>query len=244
MEPSRNRWLFPSIVGGGVFAAVIWLLASHLRIQPLNTAPVSTPPTAPKIVLVNPAAVDKERAELENLEPLFLPTDHNTSVLDLPPKARREPGSMSFSFSAKALVPETGGGVTLPEPIPVPASLVAAVEVGEKPNPFPELGMTDVTLPTVSKRLGFVQVRQARTGSLALSEDIPPTAEAVFAESDWAPVEYLVAVSAAGVVGDPIVIDRIVESEDVENYFRTFLVKRLRLGARLSPGFYTVAVGP
>ena len=64
---------------------------------------------------------------------------------------------------------------------------------------------------------------------------------------DFAPVEYLVAVSSAGIVGDPILLvgsEGEAMDEKVDTFFRSYLVKTFRLGERLNPGRYRVLVGP
>jgi hypothetical protein len=51
------------------------------------------------------------------------------------------------------------------------------------------------------------------------------------------------AVDAAGLVA-PAAITRRSGFEDVDSYFQNFLVQTLRVGERLSPGFYRISVGP
>jgi hypothetical protein len=65
--------------------------------------------------------------------------------------------------------------------------------------------------------------------------------------SDFVPMEYLVAISSAGVVGEPILMvgtEGEEMDEKVDSFFRTYLVKTFRLGLRLNPGRYRVLVGP
>jgi len=51
-----------------------------------------------------------------------------------------------------------------------------------------------------------------------------------------------VTVSSAGLVGEPVLTTSS-EGEDVDNFFRDYLVQSYRLGERLRPGTYRVLVG-
>jgi hypothetical protein len=60
-------------------------------------------------------------------------------------------------------------------------------------------------------------------------------------------MEFLILVSNAGIVGEPVLMtgSRWEEvDEEVDAFFRSYLVKTFRLGERLSPGRYRVLVGP
>jgi len=61
--------------------------------------------------------------------------------------------------------------------------------------------------------------------------------------SDYAPLEFLVVISSAGMVGEPVLTTGS-GWDDVDIFFRTYLVKTFRLGERLNPGRYRVLVGP
>jgi hypothetical protein len=50
-------------------------------------------------------------------------------------------------------------------------------------------------------------------------------------------------VSSAGLIGDPILVTGS-GWEEVDTFFRSYLVKTFRLGERLNPGRYRVLVGP
>ena len=241
MNPVAKRWWLPgavgtTLVGLAVFAGVTWI-----RLPDMPGARAGRVP--PAVTLGRIADVDAEERELTDLEPLFLPTRYNMSVLELPAQIRKEPGSMAFVFPPKLTVSESGGGLILPDPISVPAGPLQAVAVGETPNPWPELGRDDVALPTYPKRLAFVEVRHAGTGQVIFSESVEAALEQGGPGGDWAPVEFTVAIDRTGLIGAPAPT-RASTSEQAEEFFRTFLARRFNLGARLSPGFYTVLVGP
>jgi hypothetical protein len=55
-------------------------------------------------------------------------------------------------------------------------------------------------------------------------------------------VEFLVVISSAGLVGEPVMTTGS-EEEDVDSFFRDYLIRSYRLGERLRPGRYRVWVG-
>ncbi len=225
------------------------LLVSFTRTVHLVSPPPTEPTVAvkPGITFVAPTRKVRDDEGLFDLEPLFLPTSHNASVLTLPKKERREPGSMSFTYPAKFAISESGGGIPIESPIALPGKLIEVLNLGEPPNPWPELGREEVDLVSLEHRLGFVEVESAREGQTLISEPIfAEHGEHVPAE-DWAPIEFLISVDAAGLVGPPLstgLTTQASTSEDVELFFRNFLTKQFQLGARLAPGFYTVRIGP
>ncbi len=238
----NRRWLVPTALGLGAAGALFALVTLGVRL-PVIPSPPAAPGGAPAVTLAPPDVRDQERRDLTDLEPLFLPTRHNTSVLALPAQVRREPGSMAFTFPPKLTISDAGGGLPVPEPIALPPSPLHGLGVGEPPNPWPELGRADVPLPAFPQRLAYVEVRRVGTGETVLVESLDRGTEAELPTTDWAPIEYSIAVDPAGVVGAPLVTRR-TTSEEIENYFRTVLLRRLQLGARLAPGFYSVHVGP
>lgn len=56
-------------------------------------------------------------------------------------------------------------------------------------------------------------------------------------------MEFLAVVSSAGLIADPVLVNGS-GWEEVDNFFRSYLVKSFRLGERLNPGRYRVLVGP
>jgi hypothetical protein len=180
---------------------------------------------------------------LTDLDPLFLPTVHNTSVLALPPQVRREPGSMSFAFPPKLSELESKGGVAIAETVVVPARPADVLNLGTPPPRFNEVGRADVYVPPLINRLAFIEIADAKTGRIVLSEAVPPSLDLKPPSAYWVPLGFLVAIDAAGIVGSPVLTSSST-SDDVESFFGDFLVRKFSLGAKLTPGFYTVQIGP
>jgi len=242
LPPSAKRWWLPVAAGTAVFAVGLAIFVTTVKLPAPPPGAANSPPP-PKLVLAQKTEVNRELAMLTDLEPLFLPTSRNTSILELPPQSGREPGSMSFTFAPKLTVSVQGGGVPLPEPVPVVADPISVLRIGAAPNPMPEVGRADVSLPVLPGRAAFIEVRAARSGAMVFSESIPAVLDAKGVTGEWMPLEFMVAVDTAGLIGAPQVT-RSSGVEDVEVFFRNVLTQQLQLGARLAPGFYTVAVGP
>ena len=87
-------WLLGLLVA--VMLSAVVVLLGGLVVKP--KLPAKPPSTPPKIEVAVEAGSDvssamAESAALLGPTPLFLPTIHNSSSVDLPPSARREPGS-------------------------------------------------------------------------------------------------------------------------------------------------------
>lgn len=185
----------------------------------------------------------KQSDHLFDLEPLFLPTEYNASTVQPTRQESREPGRMATSFPPKLPISESSSGIVFPEPFPVPGRLVDVLTLGEPPSPWTEVGRRDVPIPTLSPRAAFIEVTAAKTGQPVLTFEVPTTSETKVPSVDWAPLEFLVAVDSAGLVGAPMITGS-TTTEEVESFFRTFVARTFHLGARLTPGFYTVRIGP
>jgi hypothetical protein len=111
---------------------------------------------------------------------------------------------------------------------------------------FPlEMGRGDAGRRLVA-RLGCVRVVDLGSGrevlSRALEADangggLPPSV------NDWRPMELTGAVSAEGLVGGLVVTDGS-GADEVDDFFREYLSREMRVGDLLPAGFYAFRVGP
>lgn len=232
-----NRWIIPGLAGAGMTGLGLALLLLTVRLPRISVPDAAA--VAPSITF----APAKQNDHLFDLEPLFLPSDYNTSTIQLKRQPGREPGSIAATFPPKWTISESSGGVTFPEPFSPPSTLLGALQYGEPPNPWPEVGRGDVNVPTFKPRLAFLEVADAKTGQPVFSSEIPATEGVAVPSGDWTPLEFIVAVDSSGLVG-PLVITGSTATEEVETFFRTFVARTFHLGARLAPGFYTVRIGP
>jgi len=237
VPPTSKRWLIPSLSGFAVLGVLVTFFVTRVRMEPPSNA---TPlPTQPPLTLVRTQPND----HLFELEPLFLPTPYNTSVLKLPVQSRREPGAMGAIFPPKLMISESSGGVAFPELVTPPAGLIQVLSFGDAPPAWPEIGRADVNITEYSPRLAVIEVLKARNGEPVFSETVDVSGENKVPAADWAPLEFLVAIDSGGLVGAPAITGS-TNSAEVETFFRNFLRRKFHLGSRVGPGFYTVRIGP
>jgi len=118
----------------------------------------------------------------------------------------------------------------------------AVAEVLAKGNdaPYAGFGKTDLSTPPLPRRRGYLEVKTLSNGVLSLEQaltdiDLPSV--------DYAPVDFVVAVASAGLIGDPVMIASSGKDE-IDGKLKDYLVNVYRLGERLAPGRYLVSVGP
>ena len=207
----------------------------------LNAVAPATLSPLVRVVSADAAAPDqvlRERAELLDPTPLFFPTEWNYGQEPLRVTAIKQPGQVFGSFEPKLPLSEQGVALYKGESAPVPEKLSDVLGQGSEAS-FAGMGQIDRQRSTLPIRAGYVEVRDLKNGNLVISQSLsgisPP-------RSDFAPVEFLVTVSSAGLVGEPVLTTSS-EGEDVDNFFRDYLVQSYRLGERLRPGTYRVLVG-
>ena len=181
----------------------------------------------------------RERADLFDPTPLFFPTEWNFGQRPLRESLRRQPGQVFGSFEpiynfAEQNMKPYGIEATMP-----PEKLSDALAQGNE-APFAGFGQIDPSHPVFADRLGFVEVTGFFSPEPIISQALVGIA---IPRSDYAPLQFLLVVSSAGIVGDPVLTSGS-GWEDVDAFFRAYLVRALRLGERLSPGRYRVLVGP
>ena len=201
----------------------------------------------PKVAFVKLAgsgttAVDRElqeRAEYFDPTPLFFPTEHNFGQNQSPESARREPGQVFESFGPKLNYSEKVMAAYGQEAVALPERLADVLAQGNE-APFAGYGRFDAPRTPLAERSAFMEIN-------ALQESKTIVAQALqqlnVPRADFVPMEFLVLVGSAGIIGDPVLL---VGSgwEDVDGFFRDYLVKSFRLGERVNPGRYRVVIGP
>ncbi len=232
----RGRdWFF-----AGIGALVIGLAVMvFFRVPMAPPAPSKPPPPLPAAKTAPKMAAIPERARFSDPTPLFLPTQWNARPNTLPGATVREPGDdyhyePPFSFALNA------ARLTFPARVDVPDKPVDALGLWGAEAPFLGLGQTDLKVEGLSGRDARVEVMTADTGrqvfTQALKDARPPG-------GDWQPMEFLVAIEPAGLVGLPAPASSS-NAVEVAVYFQNYLAKVLRVGERLAPGFYRIKVGP
>ncbi|HEX2852851.1 MAG TPA: hypothetical protein VHO24_06405 [Opitutaceae bacterium] len=224
-------------------ACVAVALVLVLFRAPVAPGGAATPPAiAPVLVRAaegNDVAFDEQKT-LADPTPLFLPTTWNAAPKGLP---RPEPGARFENFGGR-LRSGAGDGelkLSLPPPVSVPVTPADILLMEPPSSPLAGFGRAAVALPVLDSRRAFVEIIAEGTGRVVLRQglaDAKPPGDGV-----WEPMEFLVAVDAAGLVGG-VAVKRRSGVEGVDNYFQGYLAQTLRVGQRLAPGFYRISVGP
>jgi hypothetical protein len=189
----------------------------------------------------------RERTEYFDPTPLFFPTKWNFGQSALRESMRRQPGDVFGSFEAKHTFSEQNIKPYSAEATAAPERLVDVLAQGNE-TPYGGMGQIDMQRPALLERSGFLEVKNLVGGKIVIEQALNGLA---LPHPDFAPLEFLVAVSSTGIVGEPVIVQSISpdaaatgDTEEVDSFFRSYLVKTFRLGERLNPGRYRVLVGP
>lgn len=244
-EVKRRVWVglvFALIVTGG------WWEWTRAR-PPAVTTPVSQKQPLVRIGSGRGMGdgVMNERAQLFDPIPLFFPTEWNFGQSPLRESIRRQPAQVFASFEPKLTFEDQNMKSYGTEDLVVPEKMTDVLAQGNE-APFAGMGQIDVRRPALAERTGFLEVRGLFDGKVVISQAL---AGLKLPRLDFDPLEFLVVVSSAGIVGEPVMVhwsspDSVATggSEEVEVFIRSYLVKTFRLGERLHPGRYRVLVGP
>ncbi|MBI2497007.1 MAG: hypothetical protein HYV75_03475 [Opitutae bacterium] len=236
-EIKRRVWL--GLASALVVTGVWWTTA---RNKPAAAVPAPAKQPFVRLAGAGTGAGDqvlREQAELLDPTPLFFPTEWNFGQRPLKESLRKQPGQIFGSFPPKVDFGEQGIKAYGIEPAAVPEQLADVLAQGNE-APFAGMGQIDVHQPALAERSGFLEVYDISAGKYSLKQAL---ANVALPRPDFAPMEFLAVVSSAGMIGEPVLV-RGSGWEEVDSFFRSYLVKVFRLGERLSPGRYRVLVGP
>lgn len=213
-----------------------------LRTSPELTAIPEAKTPFVRLAGVGTGAADqvlRERADLFDPTPLFFPTEWNYGQRPLRERLRRQPGQAFGSFEPVYTFAEQNMKSYGAETTPPPERLSDVLRQGNE-APFAGIGQIDAPRSALPERAGFIEVRRVAGEESIISQELksitPP-------RLDYAPLEFLIIVGSAGVIGEPVLTSGS-GWEEVDAFFLTSLVKTFRLGERLNPGRYRILVGP
>lgn len=234
---TKRRW-----AAAGAGALVAGVLGAVLFRQPPARPVVSSKTALPvqrTVTLLSEA--DKtvtDESVLLDPTPLFLPTKWNATRREPAPP---EPGGRFQGYDAPRVSFTEGElKLRLPEAITVPAGAAEAVTAHAASAVLTGFGRADVPVVAPESRGAFIEIVAAVDGRSFFAQAIPGGPPGKHA---WQPVEFMAKVDAAGLVG-PLVVATRSGVEEVDGYFANYLVRTLRVGERLPPGFYRISVGP
>lgn len=227
-----------AVAAVGVFvtsvASVTWMQ------RPGDDAPAGRP-AIPRLLVSGARGGNTAAGETELMDPspLFFPTVWNYGQATTGGGRRREPDEgfqdylPRFRYSDQRLANYGREAVSVPE------RLSDVVEQGIT-FPFTGFGHVDFDLGPLAERGGYLEVKELGSGKLVREAELPSGALRL---NDHLPIEILVTVGPAGIVGDPLFAagsgSETVDAEVLDHLLRTY-----RLGERLGPGKYRVTVGP
>lgn len=256
---TNRRWGW-AVVSALAVAALVVILFSVTRAPVPTAAPVRAKPAIELAERAAKSALDDE-ATLLDPTPLFLPTKWNTAQKKI---EAPEPGGtfQSFRFPAKPGFADTDlrleradvpaklwTSIDLPTPVGVPEKPAHALAPDAPGALSLGFGRADAAVAAMPARGASVEIVSAGTGEAALSQQVMAQVQALAAEAKppggraWQTMEFVAAIDAAGLAA-PMMMSAHSGVEEVDAYFRNFLVRTLRLGERLAPGFYRISVGP
>lgn len=180
-----------------------------------------------------------ERSELFDPTPLFIPTERNFGQGWLPARVVRQPDQVFGNYEAKLNFEDNGIATYGVSTETAPDSLSEVLARGNE-APLAGLGQVDVARTPLAPRAGFIEVKNLKDGHLAISA---PLTAVELPRRDFAPMEFLITVGDAGLLGEPV-LTASSGFEDLDAILRVYLAKRGRVGEKLPPGRYLVFVGP
>jgi len=233
-------------VSTGLLAAVtgVWLYWSRANQPKITLNPATPPASFVRIAGVGQAADDKvveEQAEYFDPTPLFLPTRRNYQQGELPAGLVKPPGQVFREFEPKlnfveSSLPEYGATSEAGENNDLPEVLARGNDA-----PFSGFGTIDRPSHPLDRRGAHIEIKALKGGLLSISE---PVNEAELPQADYyTPVEFIVAVARAGLIGEPVMI-KTSGKDEIDGKLKDYLVNVYRIGQRLEPGKYLVLIGP
>lgn len=240
---ARSRiWFW---LGGALLVALIWWAIAGIQL------PVAAPSHAIKSPFVRLAGVGlggdeqlmRERSELFDPAPLFFPTEWNFSQRPLPAGMHKLPGQIFESFEANFTMGEQGMKLYGADAFATPERLGEILAQGNAGS-FAGMGQLDPSHKALTQRSLSIEVVKLSNGKTVIfnqDNDLNPQGLNI------KPMIFLVAVSNAGLIGDPVFVPELGQDDvddEVGALFRSYLIKSFRLGERLSAGRYRVVIGP
>ncbi|MEY2881580.1 MAG: hypothetical protein RLZZ15_3960 [Verrucomicrobiota bacterium] len=243
MAGAHARWHWVLAAAGGVAGLVAVLALFQSPRPPIRPESAQRPG-----VRLDPSPTLRDEAAFFDPTPMFLPTSRNASSR-VGDSVQREPTATFRDYPAKLGFGLGDVGVdalALPKSVRLPPGPPTDPRLALAADPpgsvAAGIGHADSTTTELPDRTGFVEIVASDSGKTVftrrLAKDTLPAGQ-----DWWQPVEFLAAVDAAGLVG-PLVQTVRSGADEVDSRLQNYLVRTLRVGARLPPGYYRISVGP
>jgi len=181
----------------------------------------------------------QERTDLFDPTPLFLPTEKNYGQGGLPANVVRQPGQVFGTYDPQWRFRDESVASLMDHKDKESIDLNTIISRGDG-APFSGFAQIDVKRPDLPERAGYIEVKSLNNSGINLSEALNQDG---LPKRDYAPAEFVVSISAGGVLGVPVLTSG-TGSDEIDATLRDYLIKIYRLGERLPPGCYAVAIGP
>jgi hypothetical protein len=230
-KESWRVWLL-AVAGAGGFMVVILAL---IRVP--RPAPATTPP--PPLATVG-VTLKGQQSDMNLLDPtpLFLPTEWNARPKAVPVNTLREPFT---DFSASYTFAEDAARVAFPAAVAIPGKPADALAIGPPEAPFLGIGRLDRSVTAPPARDALVEIVALGDGREVFRQALQGVHPPGDVDLYW--LEFLAVVAPTGLVGSPALTTSS-GVEQIDSFYQNYLVKVLRAGERLTPGFYRIKVGP
>lgn len=244
---TKSRWAAACGGAGVVLLATVALAYFTDVSAPGEPGTAATPAPAMAITRVSTDAL-RDETVMTNWAPLFLPTEYNARLPELPLRASSatfldsDPVKLHYpdaapNFAAKLSPLATLNGKRMGEVEPLDSratETMIPLALG--------FGRAEKAVTPIPPRGGVLEVVASSSGEKVLAVALPAGARPP-TEQPWQPIEFAALVNRAGLVG-PLEVTASSRVEAVDNYFKNYLVQTFRIGDRLAPGFYRITLGP
>jgi len=235
----KGRWIVAGLLAAGTGLVLVGLIRTPE--VPLATRGATGLSLAKVELAWNGDALLNEEAALRDPTPLFLPTRWNATDDALSMNATREPGGAFQDFAPKWTFPSSELKLQLSPVLATPADPARVFVLSRPDRPFEGIGQKDGSVTPLPQRGALIEVVTENSGQVVLRQ--PLLQERPPADGNWQPLEFLIAIDAAGIVRPPVLTESS-QVAAVDSYFQDYLLNSLHIGERLSAGFYRVSIGP
>lgn len=185
----------------------------------------------------------KEQLEFSDTAPLYFPTRWNVANAENLRLPLKSPGDIFDSYAPR-LAYSTFGAASLVDLPTLPIASPDAALASFQPDFTRVAGRVDRVVMPPEARIAMVEVFDVRGGAKVYEARVTEVPEgADLAGSDWQPAEWVVLMDAVGRVGEAM-MTRSSGSDIVDDSLQNLVNHQLLLDKHLSPGYYTVLIGP
>lgn len=236
------RWSVAILVAVLVHGAALFLIDlpdEHASVVDHQVTPIS-------LLAVDPEGQGrllKEQLEFSDTAPLYFPTRWNVANAENIRLPLKSPGDIFDSYPPRLAYSTGGAGrlVDLPtQPIASPDTALASFQ----PDFTRATGRVDRVVMPLESRIAMVEIFDVRGGAKVFETTVTQVPErAALIGSGWQPAEWVVLMGAVGRVGEAM-MTRSSGSDSVDDSLQYLVNHELGLDKHLSPGYYTVLIGP